>query len=516
MTVPDNDAAAKAPLVEVRSLSKSFQGQQALKGVSLTLQRGRVKALIGHNGSGKLTLIKVLSGFHLPDPDGGSVWVDGVRMKLGDPVVSARLGLRFIHQDLGLLDQLSVVENLKLGGGGYASREVGPIRWRTEVREAARMLDGYDIKISPSARMSSASPVQRTEIAIVRALQDEENVRVLVLDEPTATLPDAEVTKLFRTIRIAVARGISVMYVSHRLEELYEIADDLLVLRDGQVVGEGTPESIDRSQLIGLITGSAPMEAQSPGLTSRTAPGQPLDSKRAPLLRLDGIAAGHLKQLSLDVRAGEIVGLAGLAGSGVHDLPELLVGRIPVSAGSISVDGHVWTKADPVVALRHGLAVLPGAKSLKSIASMNVRENVTLPSLSRFWRKGIFRYADERHEVTDLLVRYAVQPRSPERGFATLSGGNQQKACVAKWMRTNPKLLVLDEPTAGVNVGGRLEILRLIRETADHGVGVLICSSDLEDLADICERVVIVRQGANDGELVGPDVRREIITARCY
>jgi ribose transport system ATP-binding protein len=364
--------------------------------------------------------------------------------------------------------------------------------------------------------MSSASPVQRTEIAIVRALQDEENVRVLVLDEPTATLPDAQVAKLFRTVRIAVARGISVMYVSHRLEELYEIADDFLVLRDGQVVGEGTPESIDRARLVELIPGSSPMETGNARVTPTTASTPPAGSEPARLLRLDGIAAGHLKRLSLDVRAGEIVGLAGLAGSGVHDLPELLVGRIPVSAGTISVNGQVWAKADPVVALRHGVAVLPGAKSLKSIASMNVRENVTLPAISRFWRKGVFRYADERREVSDLLVSYAVRPRSPERGFATLSGGNQQKACVAKWMRTNPKLLVLDEPTAGVDVGGRHEILRLIRQTADHGVGVLICSSDLDDLADICERVVIVRQGVDAGELVGGEVKREIITAKCY
>jgi ribose transport system ATP-binding protein len=511
----EDGGTATPPLVEVRSVSKSFQGQQALKGVSLTLHRGRVKALIGHNGSGKSTLIKVLSGFHLPDPDDGSVWVDEVRLRLGDPVASARLGLRFIHQDLGLLDQLTVVENLKLGGGSYASREVGPIRWRTERREAARLLGSYDIRISPSALMSSASPVQRTEIAIVRALQDEENVRVLVLDEPTATLPDAEVAKLFRTIRIAVRRGISVLYVSHRLEELYEIADDFLVLRDGQVVGEGTPASIDRAHLIELITGSAPVATRSTRLTSAAGSNEP-SSESARLLRLEGVAAGHLRRLNLDVRAGEIVGLAGLAGSGVHDLPELLVGRIPVSAGSISVDGQVWAKADPVVALLHRVAVLPGAKQLKSIGSMNVRENVTLPSISRFWRKGFFRYADERREVSDLLVDYAILPRSTERGFSTLSGGNQQKACVAKWMRTKPKLLVLDEPTAGVDVGGRLEILRLIRQAADDGVGVLICSSDLEDLADICERVIIVRQGVDDGELAGDEVKREIITAKCY
>jgi ribose transport system ATP-binding protein len=336
-----------------------------------------------------------------------------------------------------------------------------------------------------------------------------------VLDEPTATLPDAEVAKLFRTIRIAVRRGISVLYVSHRLEELYEIADDFLVLRDGQVVGEGTPASIDRAHLIELITGSAPVATRSTRLTSAAGSNEP-SSESARLLRLEGVAAGHLRRLNLDVRAGEIVGLAGLAGSGVHDLPELLVGRIPVSAGSISVDGQVWAKADPVVALLHRVAVLPGAKQLKSIGSMNVRENVTLPSISRFWRKGFFRYADERREVSDLLVDYAILPRSTERGFSTLSGGNQQKACVAKWMRTKPKLLVLDEPTAGVDVGGRLEILRLIRQAADDGVGVLICSSDLEDLADICERVIIVRQGVDDGELAGDEVKREIITAKCY
>jgi ribose transport system ATP-binding protein len=489
-------------VLEVRNLSKTFVGQRALDGVDLDVHAAEVHALVGHNGSGKSTLIKLLSGFHQPDP-GGSVEVAGTPLRFGDPAASRRAGLRFIHQELGLVDQLTVLENLRLGGV-YETGRGGRIRWRSERRRAREALSRVGLNAHPDVPVSELSPVQRTQVAVARALDEEEGATILFFDEPTATLPHSEVERLFALIRRTVEAGLGVVYISHRLEELPQIADRVTVLRNGRVTGSGSQAEFTKDRLVELIVGGTVTRAER---TQRAV--RPRDGG----LRFEDVHAGRLEGATFAVAPGEVVGMAGLAGSGVHDVARVLLGRIALEAGSVLADGEVLA---PDQLIRRGVAVLSSERGLKNIATMTVRENLTLPELEPLWRGGRLRLREERAVARDLIRRFGVRPAEPEKPLMELSGGNQQKVAVAKWLRTKPRLMVLDEPTQGVDVGGKAEILELLRAAARDGVGVLICSSDLEDLEIVCDRVLVVREGRVGGELSGAQITRERVSEECY
>ncbi len=505
------------PIIRVVRVSKSFPGQQALTDVSLEVGAGQVCGLMGHNGSGKSTLIKILSGYHSADPgpaDGG-VYVDGHRLAPGNPEASRRAGLRFIHQDLGLIDELSVLDNLRLGSGRYETGALWRIRGARERQSARQLLDRFEIDVEPHTTLSDLSAVQRTEVAVARALQQPELVRLLVLDEPTAMLPEASVQRLFRVLRAVRQTGIAVLYVSHRLEEIPQITTHVCVLRDARMVAFGPTAEFTNARLVELITGKL-----APSETERTEHQATAAEDRAHAgagyLELTDVVSGRLQGLSLTVDRGEVVGLAGLAGSGVHDLPDCLLGRQRLVSGRVRVDGKVVARLSPFNFMAIGVAVLPSARPLKAIAALTVRENVTLPYLKPLWRRGHILRSDER-ELTRRIVRdYDIRPTDPERLLGTLSGGNQQKVCVAKWLRIQPTLLVLDEPTAGIDVGATREILGLIKEAAGRNVGVVVCSSDLQELEQVCNRVLIVREGRVVAELSGSALTRENIIAECY
>jgi ribose transport system ATP-binding protein len=493
-------------------LSKTFSGLRVLDNVGITIEAGEVHALLGHNGSGKSTLIKILAGFHQPDAGSGVVTVDDVTVRPGDPDSARRAGLRFIHQELGLVDNLTVLENLRLGGGAYTTGLGWRIRWSRERASARDLLQSLGLDVQPDAVLRHLSPIQRTGIAIARAVQSEDAVRVIVFDEPTAALPDREVARLFELIRRLTQRGAAVLYVTHRLEEVQEIGDSVTVLRDGAVVGRGPTSEFPRQRLVGLIVG---------GTRERPAADTPAmqagEGGQAPaLLVMDGVAGGELAGLSLQVRAGEVLGVAGLAGSGVHDLPNVLLGTVPVRAGRISAREHVLRRPTPQRSLGLGVAVLPSARWLKALPTMTARENLTLGSLGSFWSAGVFHHRREKKVALQLLARYGVVPLEPERGFATFSGGNQQKICVARLLRRTPSVLVLDEPTQGVDVGGSADIIGLLRESAHAGLAVVLCSSDLNDLAVACDRVVVLRDGRVAAELIGTAISRERIIEESY
>jgi ribose transport system ATP-binding protein len=496
-------------LLKVNALSKSFIGQKALDQVSLEVAPGEVHALLGHNGSGKSTLIKVLAGFHEPDPSSGESSVDGRPLRPGDPESSRQAGLRFVHQELGLIDGLTVLENLRLGTGTYQTGAAWRIKWRAERRSVKVLLDRLDLHIAPDARFGDLLPVQRTEIAIARCVQDEDSAKVLVLDEPTAALPNREVDRLFAIVRRLAARGISVLYVTHRLEEVADIADRVTVLRDGQVVGSGPVEEFPRSRLVSLIIGTA-----STGPASRIEQLGPVE--RQPCLTVRNLHAGELHGLDLTLNQGDVLGIAGLAGSGVNDVPAALCGRIRVRSGSVTRPGHGPLRLAPPDLKRAGIAVLLAGRPLKSIQTMTVTENLTLTVLRRFWRKGIFRHRLERSFAQGVTRSFGVRPEAPDRVLATLSGGNQQKVCVARSLQPNPAVLILDEPTQGVDIGGKQEIIQILQRAAATGRGVMLCSSDLSDLASACDRVIVVRDGRAAVELLGADITRERITAECY
>ena len=499
-------------LLELHSISKTFPGQRALSGVGLEVGAGEVHALVGHNGSGKSTLIKVLSGFHSPDPGSGPATLDGRELRFGDPDGVQAAGIRFIHQDLGLADGLSILDNLKLGSGLYRTAPGWRIRWREERDDARRRLAELGLDhLDPDDDVDRLGAVERTEVAIARALQDSDAVRVLVLDEPTAALPDEEVGRLFALVRRLVARGVGVIYVSHRLEEVFDLADRVTVLREGTVVHSSPVAEIDRRTLARLIAGG---EIAAPQRAKAREEG----AGEGELLAFDAVFTDtELRGASFAVRAGEVVGLAGLSGSGVHDVPRTLLGNAGVSAGEIRVGGAAVRTLGPTEIADLGVAVVPAGNHRKRIAGLSVRENLTISDLSPFWAGGRFRHRGERAEARTLLDRFGILPREPERPIELLSGGNQQKVYVARLLRTKPRVLVMEEPTQGVDVGGSADILRFIGDAAkESGVAVVLCSSDLEDLVGVCHRVLAFRGGRVAAELVGEAATREAIVEECY
>ena len=501
---------AAEPVLVATGLSKTFVGQRALADVAFDVRVGEVHALVGHNGSGKSTLVKILAGFHQPDP-GSGVTVAGEPLSFGDPESARRLGLRFIHQELGLVDDLTVLENLRLGAEWDTGR-AGNIRWGRERRTAQEAIERVGLHAHPDVLVSALSPVQRTQLAVARALQAEHGARILFFDEPTATLPGSEVDRLFAVIRGVVAQGIGVVYISHRLEELPEIADRITVLRDGAVVGSGPQAEFARERLVELIVGQegARRRRQEARIHAEHA------ASGDEVLRFEAVAGGEMAEMRFAVRAGEVVGMAGLVGSGVNDVAAVLLGRVARTAGQIHVTGHEIAAPEPGVLLAHRAAVLPSARALKAILPMTVRENLTLPDLAPYWHGGRMRLRAERSDAAELVERFDVRPPQAERVLGELSGGNQQKVAVAKWLRTQPRLLVLDEPTQGVDIGGKTEILELLRTAAHGGVAVLICSSDVEDLAVVCDRVLIVSHGRVRTELTGSDLTTATIAQECY
>jgi ABC-type sugar transport system ATPase subunit len=484
------------PALAVERLSKHFPGQLALNDVSLVVRPGEVHALLGENGSGKSTLIKCVTGIYEPERESRIV-IAGQEMAI--PYSSAdaiRAGCGCTHQDLGLIESLTVAENLAFASGFYRGR-LGNIRWREQRRRASAHLKRFGHHISPSALVAELSQAEKTLVAIGRALSTVGSGmgRLLILDEPTAPLPADEIDVLFTAIRQLRREGVGILFVSHQLKEVFEIADRATVLRNGRFVGTHDVDELDEQKLIELIVGR-PLDKYYPPV-AETEPTETLLSVR-------GLCGARVKEVSFDVRAGEVVGVAGLLGSGRSELGRLVFGAQARTAGSIQLGGEEVTLTNPTDGIRAGIALIPEDRRRKgSHLSLSVRENVTLVDLQPFQRLGRLMRRSERREVDALLQRFRVRPPDGERRFATLSGGNQQKAILAKWMRLRPRLLILDEPVQGVDVGSRTEIYTLIEEAAQGGAGILMIDSEFEDLCRLCDRVLVLDRGRLVQELTG-------------
>jgi ribose transport system ATP-binding protein len=490
-------------LLAIRHLSKNFGGQLALDDVDLDLGRGRTHALVGQNGSGKSTLIKILAGYHDPDP-GAEATFEGSPFPLGDPSAPAKHGIRFVHQDLGLVDAVSSVENLALGFG-YRTRAGARIDWKAEARLATEALAdlGFD-QIDVRMPVAMLTPAQKTAVAIARALQGwEEHASLLVLDEPTATLPGADVERLFGAIRRLKAKEVSILYVSHHLDEVFELADDVTVLRDGRRVTTVPTGELTRDSMIELIVGHA-VESGNAG----AAP--PVDGK--PRLTVDSLVGGRVQDVSLTVRPGEVLGIAGITGSGREDLAGLLTGQRLRSTGRVRIDGAEVGNYAPRDALQAGMASVPADRGSEGVvAGMGVRHNLTLGSLRRHWRGARLRHRDETAEAAEWVKKLAVKTAGTEVPIATLSGGNQQKVLFGKSLRLDPTVLVLDEPTRGIDVGAKEEIHALIDSAAASGAAVLVASTDADELVRVCSRVLIMVDGRIAQEFTGADLVTERI-----
>ena len=496
-------------------LTKTFGGQRALDDVTFEVAQGEVHGLLGQNGSGKSTLIKVLAGFHAPDP-GGRLTIRGHDVALPlSPGAFRRHAISFVHQHLGLIPALSVLENMLIGR--LASRNLWAIDWKAERRKALAQFARYGVALDPAATVASLSPVQRALLAIVRAtveIRDEggEGVNggngLLVLDEPTPFLPRRDVELLFRVVRAVVAQGASVVFVSHDVDEVMEITDRATILRDGKVVGRLRTAQASRQDFIEAIVGRrlVPVDRGD-------APATGL----APLLSASQLSGGSLHDLRLDAAPGEILGLTGLIGSGYDEIPYLLYGARP-GRGQMRLGDDALDLASitPAAAIRHGIVLIPGDRAVAgAIGSLPVADNVTMPLLGtrlRRWRldRGGLVQAARR-----LGQRFDVRPVDPLLPMSALSGGNQQKVLLAKWLQRSPRLVLLDEPTQGIDIGARQTVFGHIGDIAATGACVLCASSDYEQLAALCSRVLIFAGGRIVASLRGREITKDAIAECC-
>lgn len=484
-----------APLLRVSNLSKSFPGVKALQNVSLQVRAGEIVAIVGHNGSGKSTLVKILAGVYEADP-GGTVQVRGVDPGHAD----AEEGLHFIHQDLGLIGMLSSIENLTLGrqgGGGFA-----PLRGRQEQARAQELIARFEADFDASAPIATLSPAERAIVAIARALDGwTRQDNVLVLDEPTTAFHGQEVEVLFKAVRRVAAAGAGVVFISHRLDEVLGLADRVIALRDGKLVADEPANELDHERIVQLIAGRA--------VADTTAGRAPESTPVA--LAVEGLRGEGLESFDLHLREGEIVGVSGILGSGREKLGPLLFGARRRLAGTVEVAGRQLRPNDIPASISAGLALVPADRRAEgAVMDMNARENLVLP-LMRPLQRALWRLsAKVEHEETGKWVETVdLRPPDPERELRLFSGGNQQKIVFAKWLRTAPKVLLLDEPTQGVDVGAKDALYRLVGDAAGKGMGVLVCSSDTEELVKLCHRVIVLESGRISTELSGESLTEE-------
>ena len=505
---------ADAPaLLELRGLTKSFGGALALDQVDLTVLPGEVHGLLGENGSGKSTLIKILAGFH--DPDAGTLAVAGEPVSL--PLAAGEyrhLGFEFVHQDLGLVNSLSVVENLFMAEIA-APRNSAFFSWRRATREARRIFERYGQNINPHSLVEEIRPVERAMVAIVRALEGlarvDDSIRgrtLLVLDEPTVFLPRNEVMLLFDFIRRVATGGSSVLFVSHDLDEVKIITDRVTVLRDGRVAGTVVTADTSPRELVRLIIGRDLAEAHG---TDQASAG------RRVVMQVRNLTTRWLSDISFDLHEGEVLGLTGLVGSGFEDVAYALYGAIPASGGTVSLDGTEIPLAEmsPSRSLAERIALVPGDRPrYGSVATLSAGDNINMPVLDRFFGGMRLNRRALRRNAGELMTAFDVRPARPEFEYGSFSGGNQQKAMMAKWHQLEPRVMLLHEPTQGVDVGARQQIFNLITETAAR-TATICASSDYEQLTAICNRVAVIAQGRIAGFLSGDELTKDHIADFC-
>ena len=490
-------------VLRVTRLSKTY-ATRVVDDVDWSLRPGRVHALLGGNGSGKSTLLKMIAGVVPADP-GGEIEVGGTTHPSDayGPAVAAAAGLRFVHQDLGLVDDLSIADNFALATT-YPRTRLGRIDDRALVRHVAEQLARRGLGLDPRMPVRGLRPTERTLVAIARAFDGVgQEPATLVLDEPTASLPVDEVEHLFAAVRELRSAGHSVVFVSHRLGEVAAIADDVTILRDGRVVGEGPLAEFPESRIVELIAGHAREAARR--RTSRA------DAATAPVLQVRGLDSGPLVGVDLDVQAGEIVGVAGLVGSGRSSLLRGIFGDLP-RTGTVAVDGAPIARGTRA-AVRAGIALIPEDRQ-RDAAYLDrpVWENLSAVILERYRRFGRLSARRERADAAPAMAEFQVRAPSSLVPLAALSGGNQQKVIVARWLRANPRVILLDEPSQGVDAVARDEIHALVRAAAEKGAAVVVVSSDLEELEQLSDRVVVLHGGRIVDDLRGDRVSRAAMT----
>ena len=492
-----------APLLRVEGVRKRFGGVIALRGVNLVVLPGEVHALLGENGAGKSTLIKILSG--VQGHDGGTIEIGGRPASFASPAQSREAGVAVVYQDLSLVESLSVADNLLLGR--EPRTRFGFLRKRQLLAQAQAFLRAQNIALDARALVGSLPFAYRQMTEICKALMGD--VRLLILDEPTSALTDDEERILFEAIRKVAARGVGVIYVTHRLNEVFRISNRVTVFRDGQNAGTFVTAETNMRELVAAIVGPDHAVLKAPAADAADAARAPVKPSEA-VLRLNGVSNDRLDRADLELGGGEIHGLAGLIGSGRTEILQTIFGLRPIATGQASLDGKSLNGIDPATAIARGIALVPEDRQVQGLVlEHSIERNLTLPRLPHFSRLGWLERRPAAEQADTAMRRLGVRAPNASTAVKNLSGGNQQKVVFGKWNQPVPRVLLLDEPTVGVDVGAREEIYGVIRAAAAAGSGVLMVSSDLPELVQLCDRVSIVV----DGRIVRTVARAEIGSA---
>jgi rhamnose transport system ATP-binding protein len=496
----EREGGPAAPLLAVAGIEKSFPGVRALSGVSFSVAPGEVHALLGENGAGKSTLIKIISGVY--QTDAGTIHVNGQPLRLDSPDAARRAGIATIYQELLLFRDLTVAENIFMG---HAPRgRSGWLDWTAMAARTEALLASLDIAdLAPSRIVGSLSVGNRQRVEILRALS--QDARLLIMDEPTAALTDHDVRRLFDLVRRLKSRGVGIIYISHRMDEIFQLADRVTVLRDGVQVGTRRVAETSSAELVQMMVGRQ-IESLFPKVEARIG---------APVLEVrDLVRRPMTRGISLTVRAGEIVGIAGLVGSGRSELAQTIFGVTPAESGRILIAGKPVQIRSPGRARALGIAYVPEDRANQGLVRpMSVRENFSLASLAKVARFGFIDSARETRMAEAGVKRFRVRASSLDQVVGRLSGGNQQKIVLGKWLANQPKLLILDEPTRGIDVGAKAEIHRLMSELAAQGLAILMISSELPEVLGMSDRVLVMREGRLVAELSRSEATPEAVGA---
>jgi len=493
-------------LLEMRGITKGFTGVQALAGVDFDVRRGEVHALVGHNGAGKSTLIKIMTGAYAKDS--GRITLEGREVSFGAPAAAQAAGIATIYQEVNLIPYLTAPENIFLGREPRG--RFGRVDWAYMRREARTLLDRLGVRVDLGVPVMNLSVALQQMVALARAVSLKASL--VVMDEPTSSLDTAEVRVLFDVIRRLKANGVGIVYISHRMEEIFTLADRATVLRNGRLVATVSIAETDTLGLVAMMLGRDPEEVRAQGLTafSETA----ATGRHDTVLDVEHLTRGHMPDdVSLRVGKGEIVGLAGLLGSGRTELARTIFGADRADGGTISVDGRPRRITSPRDAVRAGLALVSEDRKTEGIVpALSVRDNILLAALPLFARLGVLDPGRQRRVVDEMIRRLDIKTPSPATPIRNLSGGNQQKVILARWLCRNPKLLILDEPTRGIDVGAKVEIQKLIDELArEQGMGILMISSELEEVIEGSDRVAVMNDGRKLGEFTHAEANEDRI-----
>ncbi len=494
------------PALSLERVSKTFSGTTVLDEVSMELAPGEVRALVGQNGSGKSTLVKILTGFHAAD-DGATVCCWGEELEL--PITSPQShGIAVIHQDLGLCEELTVVENFGVGSR-YGAAPGRPVRWSAERRRCRELCERFEVDLDTETLVAELDPSHRAMLAIVRAvrqLEDGGDRQLFILDEPTTYLTKHAAEGVTDLIRRVANAGAAALFVSHRLAEVTKISDKISVLRDGRLVATVEASGATQAGLLELMLGRSIGDFYPP---------KPPESSGEVALSVSALSGEQVEEAGFEVSRGEILGVTGLVGMGQDELPYLIVDRHRRSGGVAEVAGQ-GEIGSPAGAIAAGVALVPANRQRESVwMEATAAENMTIASLSEYTRGGRIRYGEEGNDVLNLMRRFQVSPAAPTRPVGTFSGGNQQKIVLAKWLKMQPKVLLLHEPTQGVDAGARKSVLEMVGDSAREGAGVVIFSADYEQLERLCHRVLVLRHGRIGTELSGAELTEANIVRAC-